>query len=86
MVEKLWFLIPEMCLFAGAVVVSVMGLSRRRALRDSLPLVTCVFLLAAFVITPLLYGADRVYDEQGISRAGLLMPMLGKSRDPNIGR
>ncbi|MCZ6465350.1 MAG: hypothetical protein O7A09_13535, partial [Proteobacteria bacterium] len=78
MVEKLWFLIPEMCLFAGVVVVSVMGLSRRRALRDSLPLVTCVFLLAAFVITPMLYGADRVYDEQGLSRAGLLMPMLGK--------
>ncbi len=78
MVEKLWFLMPEMCLFAGAVVVSVVGLSHRRALRDALPLVTCLFLLAAFVITPLLYGADRVYDEQGISRAGLLMPMLGK--------
>ena len=73
MVDKLWFLIPEMCLFAGAVVVAMMGLSKRRWMRDALPLVTCLFLAAAMVVTPLLYlDGDRV------ERAGLLMPMLGQ--------
>lgn len=73
MIDKLWFLIPEMCLFAGAVVVVMMGLSKQRWMRDALPLVTCLFLAAAMVVTPFLYlDGDRV------ERAGLLMPMLGQ--------
>ena len=72
MADKLWFLIPEIWLFVGVVVVSVMGLSRRKMFRDLLPLVVCVFLVGAFIITPLLYS------EQRVSAAGLLMPMLGK--------
>ena len=70
MADKLWFLIPEIWLFVGVVVVSVMGLSRRKMFRDLLPLVVCVFLVGAFIITPLLYS------EQRVSAAGLLMPML----------
>ncbi|MHC4415326.1 MAG: NADH-quinone oxidoreductase subunit N [Planctomycetota bacterium] len=73
MVDKLWFLIPEIWLFVGAVVSSVMGLSRSKLVRDAIPLVVCVFLATACCITPFLYG-----DEERLARAGLLMPMVGR--------
>jgi len=72
MVEKLWFLIPEMTLFIGVVVVAVLGLSPNRSLRDILPFVTCLFLGLAFFLTPYLYTAER------IESADLLMPRLGQ--------
>ena len=72
MAEKIWFLMPELILFAGAVVLSVMGLARRKPVRDLLPAVTCLFLAAAFLVTPFLYRGDH------IAHADLLMPLLGK--------
>ncbi|MHC5004213.1 MAG: NADH-quinone oxidoreductase subunit N [Planctomycetota bacterium] len=76
MVEKIWFLIPEIWLFLGAVVVALLGLSRRKGVRDSLPLVTAVLLLVAGVLTPWVYDSAR--GQEFIGRADLLMPMLGK--------
>ena len=72
MLDKLWLLIPEMCLFAGAVVVSVMGLSRSRTMRDMLALIVCISLAAAFIVTPAIYTQERV------ESADLLMPWLGR--------
>jgi len=72
MVEKLWFILPELVLFIGAVVVSVVGLSRRKSARDLLPALTALFLVIAFMITPFLYSPVKT------ASAGLLMPMLGK--------
>ena len=72
MIEKLWLLIPEMILFGGAIVVSIMGLSPLKNLRDMVPFVVMVFLAGAFVTVPLVYTPERV------AEAGLLMPMLGK--------
>ena len=72
MADKLWFLIPEIWLFVGVVIVSILGLSRRKMFRDILPLVVCVFLVGGLIITPFLYSEERV------AAAGLLMPMLGK--------
>ncbi|MHC4217526.1 MAG: NADH-quinone oxidoreductase subunit N [Planctomycetota bacterium] len=72
MADKLWFLIPEIWLFLGAVVVSVMGLSRSKLVRDALPLIVCAFLAAALIVTPLLYArTDK------LARAAMLMPMVG---------
>jgi len=72
MADKLWFLLPEIWLFIGVVVLSIIGLSKSKSLRDSLPFVTCFFLIGAFIMTPFVYSADRVAD------APVLMPMLGK--------
>ena len=74
MVDKLWFLIPEMWLFAGVVVISVMGLCKARGLRNAVPLVVIGFLAVAFIITPLLYTDDRLAKVAD----GLLIPMLGR--------
>ncbi|MCH8165625.1 MAG: NADH-quinone oxidoreductase subunit N [Planctomycetes bacterium] len=74
MVDKLWFLIPEMWLFAGVVVISVMGLCKARGLRNAVPLVVIGFLAVAFIITPLLYTDDHLAKVAD----GLLIPMLGK--------
>lgn len=71
MVDKLWFLIPEMILFAGAVIVSIMGLSPVKKVRDAVPMMTAATLAVAFFTIPFLYTDDRV------ARAGLLMPWVG---------
>jgi NADH-quinone oxidoreductase subunit N len=68
--DKVWFLYPELCLFLGVVVVSIMGLSQRRGVRDAVPAATILFLLIAFIITPMLYTDEHVQKS--------LMPMLGK--------
>ena len=70
--DKLWFLLPEIWLFAGAVVVSVMGLSRSKLLRDALPLIVCAFLAVALVAIPLIYARTEI-----LARADMLMPMVG---------
>jgi len=72
MVDKLWFLIPEMILFAAAVVVSVVGLSKRKGVRDATPLIAIIALIVAGVATPFVYGA-----EDRLAAADLLLPMLG---------
>lgn len=72
MVDKIWFLIPELIMFAGVIAVFVMGLSPRRAVRDALPLVTIIFLFAAFIVTPAIYTPSH------LERVDVLMPLLGK--------
>ncbi|MBT8485250.1 MAG: NADH-quinone oxidoreductase subunit N [Phycisphaerae bacterium] len=72
MAEKLWFVIPELILFGGAVIVSVLGLSPRRVIREQLPLITCVFLAIAFIATPIVYSVERVDLATG------LLPELGR--------
>jgi NADH-quinone oxidoreductase subunit N len=76
MIAKLWFVIPEIWLFIGAVIVGLAGLSRSKAVRDSLPLVTCVFLITAGIMTPWIYDGQR--GQSLIGEANLLMPALGK--------
>ena len=78
MVEKLWFLIPEMVLFAGVVATFIIGLSRDRRMRDALPMVTCVFLAAAFAITPWVYGGEHGQRLLSQNPNIMLMPMLGR--------
>lgn len=76
MADKLWFLVPELILFGGVVVVSIMGLSPRKGVRDSLPLITCIFLGMAFAVIPALYSGERA--EAHMEGAALLFPYLGK--------
>jgi len=72
MTARIWFIIPELVLFAGVCVVAVMGLSHSRRMRDALPLVTCLFLAIAAIATPALYDAEH------LAAAPSLMPLLGK--------
>lgn len=72
MIDKLWLLIPEMILFAGVIVISIMGLSPLKNLRDMVPFVVMIFLGGALVAVPLVYTPERVVE------ADLLMPMLGQ--------
>jgi len=70
MAEKLWLLAPELLLFAGAVIVAVMGLSPRRSLRDLLPLATAGFLAAGAVTVLLTHSQEAARD----SLASLVLP------------
>ena len=73
MADKVFFILPELWLFVGVVVISVMGLSRARVFRDMVPLVVCVFLAVAFVAIPIVYA-----DAERLARVDLLMPDMGK--------
>jgi NADH-quinone oxidoreductase subunit N len=73
MTDKLWFLLPEMALFAAMCVVALLGLSPSRTLRSAVPFVAAAALLAALALTPYVYA-----DTERLARAGLLMPMVGK--------
>lgn len=72
MADKLWLLAPELILFAGAVVVAVLGLDRERRVRDMLPVATAGFLALAAISVPFTHTGDA-----GEGRlAELLMPGL----------
>ncbi len=75
---RLALLVPEMMLLAGAVVVALMGLSKRRGVRDALPFITCGVLLLSIIALPLTYTTPRALD------AHLLLPLLGRFVKPLI--
>lgn len=78
MVGRIQLLTPEMILFAGSVVTAVIGLSRNRSLRDSLPLITCVALIGSIAALPFSWTEGAAQD------AGMLIPMLGKFVKPML--
>lgn len=71
MVSKLVLILPEILLVVGSVVVTVLGLSRRPAVRDAVPAATVMLLLAAFAVLHLVTTDER------LASAGLLLPSLG---------
>ncbi len=71
MSERLVLLLPEIIMLAGAIVVSVLGLSRGSVLRGAVPLATMATLAAALIATVLVHDPERA------AAAGLPLPMLG---------
>jgi NADH-quinone oxidoreductase subunit N len=68
---KLTLIAPEILLFAGSVVVAVLGLSRTTAIRRAVPFVTALFLAGSIIVTALVYRSGAV------AESGLLLPALG---------
>ncbi|MDP6987105.1 MAG: NADH-quinone oxidoreductase subunit N [Phycisphaerales bacterium] len=56
MTERLWMLIPELIMLAGAVSCAIIGISRNVAVRRSLPVVAIVTLIVTLVATGFVYG------------------------------
>ncbi|MCH2149454.1 MAG: NADH-quinone oxidoreductase subunit N [Phycisphaerales bacterium] len=69
--DRLWFVIPELMLFAGVVIVAILGLVRAQRLRGCVPWVTGMFIIAAGVATPL------VFTSSALERVDFIMPGLG---------
>lgn len=78
MASRLQLLAPEMVLFVGAVVTAVLGLSRRRSVRESLPLITCIALIGSIAVIPFTWTQSAAQD------ANLLIPMLGRFVKPML--
>ena len=70
MADKLWLLAPELLLFAGAMLLAVMGLSRERRIRDLLPLMTIGILVAGAVTVLLTHSQQAARD----SLAAMVLP------------
>ncbi|MFM7134725.1 MAG: NADH-quinone oxidoreductase subunit N, partial [Planctomycetota bacterium] len=71
MSAKLTLIAPEILLFAGSVVVAVLGLSRSSSVRRSVPFVTALFLIGSIAVTAFVYRSGAV------AESGLLLPELG---------
>jgi NADH-quinone oxidoreductase subunit N len=69
--ERLMLVAPEILMLSGAVIVSVLGLSRAAALRASVPFVSIATLIAAIVAVSIVHTPERA------AEAGLPIPMLG---------
>lgn len=80
MADKLWFILPELSLFAGVVAVFILGLSPHKRVREMLPWITCGFLALAFAMTMFVYDGEhgRTIMASHPKDSFLLMPMLGK--------
>ena len=70
MLPRLQGVIPEILLVVGAVVVSVLGLSPRKRLRDGVPAVAAAFLVASVIAVPL------VSTTESTAATGHLLPGL----------
>ena len=72
MADRLWFLIPEFILLAGAVVCVISGLASTAAIRRRVGLIACAFLAAAAIAIPYVYAPEHVVDSDS------MLPLLGK--------
>lgn len=71
MMERLWFVIPELVLFVGVVAIAILGLVRSNRIRGLVPWVSGGFIVAAGVATALVFTTESTAD------SGLLLPGLG---------
>ena len=69
---KFSLIMPEIVLFAGAVLCAVMGLSRSRTVRTAVPWIAVASLAATFA------AMLKVWTPEAAAAAELPMPMLGK--------
>ncbi len=69
---KVAVLLPEIIVFGGSVLVSIVGLNRSKTLRKSVPLLAVCTLLAALVAIAL------GYSNEAAEQAGVLMPHFNK--------
>jgi NADH-quinone oxidoreductase subunit N len=70
--HKLTLIAPEIVLFAGAVIVAILGLANTTAIRRSVPMVMALFLAASVVITQIVYANDAA-----LAGSDLLFPKIG---------
>jgi len=75
---RLGLLVPEMILFAGAVLASVIGLSRSAGIRRSVPL-WCIVALAAAA-----FASVETWTDERASAAQLLFPSMGSFVKPML--
>ena len=69
---KFALIMPEILLFAGAVLCAVMGISKARAVRAAVPWIAVAALVATFM------SMLRTWTPEAATAAELPMPMLGK--------
>ena len=72
MADRLWFLIPEFILLAGAVICVMSGLSNLAAIRKRVGFICCAFLALACISVPF------VYTQGHIMQSDALFPNLGQ--------
>lgn len=72
MADRIWFLIPELILLAGAIVCVLCGLSSTAALRRRVGFIACAFLAAACIAIPFVYTPEHV------AKADTILPQIGR--------
>jgi NADH-quinone oxidoreductase subunit N len=77
MADRLWFLIPEFILLAGAMVCAIGGISSLAAIRRRTGFIACTFLLIALITVPFVYGqSDRSHEETMLPELGMYIKAM----------
>ena len=82
MTERLWFLIPELLVLAGAVSCAILGVSRSVTVRRSLPIVAFITLVLAFIASNYVYSPASM--EAAIGPGAVPLPWLGRTVIPLV--
>ena len=77
MIDRLWFLIPELIMLAGAVSCAIIGISPSVAVRRSLPIAAFLTLIATLIATCMVYSEAAAV--VAIGDWAVPMPWLGRS-------
>lgn len=77
MADRLWFLIPEFILLAGAMVCALGGISKFPAIRRRMGFIASIFLVIACIAVPVVYGQqDRAHEETMLPELGFYVKIM----------
>ncbi len=82
MTERLWFLIPELVVLAGAVSCAILGVSRSVAVRRLLPIAAFITLIVAFLAASYVYSPASM--EAAVGPGAVPLPWLGRTVIPMV--
>ncbi len=80
MTDRLWLLLPELVVLAGAVTCAILGVSRSIAIRRTLPVAAIITLLGALVASVLVYVPGSI--EVATGAGAVPLPWLGRAVIP----
>ncbi|MCH2139844.1 MAG: NADH-quinone oxidoreductase subunit N [Phycisphaerales bacterium] len=80
MMDRIWFLLPELIMLTGAVVCAVSGLSRDVGVRRALPGIAIITLILAYAASGFVY--EMPSDEASVGDAAAVFPWLARMMIP----
>jgi NADH-quinone oxidoreductase subunit N len=81
-IDRLWFLLPELIMLGGAIACAIVGLSRDAGFRRTLPAVVILTLIAAYAGSLAVYQTPNL--EAALGAGAVALPWLGSVVIPMV--
>ncbi|MCP4759299.1 MAG: NADH-quinone oxidoreductase subunit N [Planctomycetes bacterium] len=82
MIDRLWFLLPELVMLGGAIACAIVGLSHAAGIRRTLPVIVILTLVAACAASTAVYDASSL--ESALGEGAVALPWLGRAVIPMV--